>query len=73
MINDASHDNACLKTLPVIVQVVACMSVCKYAMHGHEWNPCIYINIYIYYPLYTNWPVTNVDLPHVIPIYPIFH
>ena len=22
--------------------------------------------IYIYYPLYTNWPITNADLPHVI-------
>ena len=26
----------------------------------------ICINIYIYYPLYTNWPITNADLPHVI-------
>ena len=27
-----------------------------------------YSNIYIYicYPLYTNWPITNADLPHVI-------
>ena len=26
------------------------------------------VNIYIYilYPLYTNWPITNADLPHVI-------
>ena len=26
----------------------------------------IYIYIYIYYPLYTNWSITNADLPHVI-------
>ena len=25
-----------------------------------------YIYIYIYNPLYTNWPITNADLPHVI-------
>ena len=25
-----------------------------------------YVYIYIYYPLYTNWPITNADLPHVI-------
>ena len=24
------------------------------------------IHMYIYYPLYTNWPITNADLPHVI-------
>ena len=24
------------------------------------------VYIYIYYPLYTNWPITNADLPHVI-------
>ena len=23
-------------------------------------------SVYIYYPLYTNWPITNADLPHVI-------
>ena len=28
--------------------------------------PYIYTYIYIYYPLYTNWPITNADLPHVI-------
>ena len=26
----------------------------------------MYIYIYIYYPLYTNWPITNANLPHVI-------
>ena len=26
----------------------------------------VYIYIYIYYPLYTNWPITNANLPHVI-------
>ena len=28
--------------------------------HLSDWH------IYIYYPLYTNWPITNADLPHVI-------
>ena len=27
---------------------------------------CSLIYIYIYYPLYNNWPITNADLPHVI-------
>ena len=31
------------------------------------WETCYtYIYIYIYNPLYTNWPITNADLPHVI-------
>ena len=29
-------------------------------------NDCQHIYIYIYYPLYTNWPITSADLPHVI-------
>ena len=37
-----------------------------------KYRKCVYIYIYIYiyiqiyYPLYTNWPITNADLPHVI-------
>ena len=30
------------------------------------WNPPTRIYIYIYHPLYTNWPITNADLSHVI-------
>ena len=29
-------------------------------------NNVYILYIYIYYPLYTNWPITNADLPHVI-------
>ena len=36
------------------------------APDGSQSNCLIYAYIYIYYPLYTNWPITNADLPHVI-------
>ena len=31
-----------------------------------SWGTSTKVYIYIYYPLYTNWPITNADLPHEI-------
>ena len=38
----------------------------KYHVYIEQRNLHILSYIYIYYPLYTNWPITNTDLPHVI-------
>ena len=32
----------------------------------HQTNYITCKQLYMYYPLYTNWPITNADLPHVI-------
>ena len=37
----------------------------QYNLYWTVNHPILY-NIYINYPLYTNWPITNTDLPHVI-------
>ena len=38
----------------------------EYCQRYHRRPFGCFIYIYIYYPLYTNWPITNADLPHVI-------
>ena len=45
--------------------IYICVYVCIYISVYMYIYGCI-CDIYIYYPLYTNWPITNTDLPHVI-------